>query len=78
MINSGLLLVDKDVDMTSHDCVNIVRRAFKTKKVGHTGTLDPMASGLLPICLGKATKTAEFSVYGIKKNKNPVILFMYV
>lgn len=67
MENSGLLLVYKDVDMTSHDCVNIVRRALKTKKVGHTGTLDPMASGLLPICIGKATKTAELISMGDKE-----------
>ena len=67
MKNSGLLLVNKDVGMTSHDCVNIVRRALKTKKVGHTGTLDPMASGLLPICIGKMTKVSELISVGDKE-----------
>lgn len=63
----GILLVNKEQDMTSHDCVNIVRRGFQTGRVGHTGTLDPMATGLLPICVGKATKLAELICDGRKK-----------
>jgi len=60
--NSGILLVDKPQDWTSHDVVNCVRSRFKVKKVGHCGTLDPMATGLLVIVLGKATKiAAKFS-----------------
>lgn len=57
---NGILLVDKPADWTSHDVVLKMRRLFETKQVGHTGTLDPMATGLLPICIGKATKVAEY------------------
>ena len=46
--------------MTSHDCVFKLRKILKTKKVGHTGTLDPEVDGVLPICIGKATKVVEF------------------
>ncbi len=46
--------------MTSHDVVSVVRRKFNIKKVGHTGTLDPMAVGVLPICIGKATKIVDY------------------
>lgn len=53
---SGLLLVDKPTDWTSHDVVNCIRRRFRIKKVGHCGTLDPFATGLLLILLGKGTK----------------------
>ncbi|WP_122638183.1 tRNA pseudouridine(55) synthase TruB [Romboutsia sp. Marseille-P6047] len=49
----------KPTGMTSHDVVSRVRRILNTKKVGHTGTLDPDASGVLPICIGKATKVSE-------------------
>ncbi|MCF7854601.1 MAG: tRNA pseudouridine(55) synthase TruB [Candidatus Pacebacteria bacterium] len=53
---SGILLVDKPEDWTSHDVVNCVRRRFRVKKVGHCGTLDPKATGLLVLVLGRATK----------------------
>ena len=56
---SGLSLVvgvDKPSGMTSHDVVNRCRRIFGEKRVGHTGTLDPLASGVLPICIGPATR----------------------
>ena len=49
----------KPTGMTSHDVVSVVRKILNTKKVGHTGTLDPDASGVLPICIGKATKVSE-------------------
>ncbi len=55
----GFLLIDKPIGMTSHDVVFKVKKKFKLKKVGHTGTLDPFASGLLILCLGKATKLAD-------------------
>jgi tRNA pseudouridine55 synthase len=55
----GVLLVDKAAGMTSHDVVAIVRRALGTKKVGHCGTLDPLATGLLLIVLGRATKIQD-------------------
>ena len=56
----GILLVDKPKGMTSHDVVARMRRLYKLKKVGHAGTLDPMATGLLLIMLGKATKVSQF------------------
>ena len=56
----GVLLLDKPAGMTSHDCVNIVRKVLKTKKVGHTGTLDPSITGVLPLCIGRATKISQF------------------
>lgn len=56
----GVLLLDKPAGMTSHDCVNIVRKVLKTKKVGHTGTLDPSVTGVLPLCIGRATKISQF------------------
>lgn len=55
----GVLLVDKPIGPTSHDIVNRVRRTFRIPKVGHGGTLDPMASGLLILLLGKATKMSD-------------------
>ena len=57
---SGVLLIDKPCGMTSHDVVNIVRRLYNTKRVGHTGTLDPMATGLLVVLVGRAAKAAEY------------------
>lgn len=56
----GVLNVLKPPKMTSHDVVSVVRRALNIKKVGHTGTLDPMAAGVLPICIGRATKIVDF------------------
>lgn len=58
MIN-GFVNVYKETDFTSHDVVAVLRGIFRQKKIGHTGTLDPMAEGVLPICLGKATRAAE-------------------
>ncbi|MGH8047043.1 MAG: tRNA pseudouridine(55) synthase TruB [Chthoniobacterales bacterium] len=55
----GVLCVDKAQRMTSHDVVNIVRRALGTKKVGHCGTLDPLATGLLLITIGRGTKIQD-------------------
>jgi tRNA pseudouridine55 synthase len=56
----GLLLVDKPGGMTSHDVVDVVRRALGTRKVGHSGTLDPMATGLLVLGVGRATRLLRF------------------
>src|SRR5438270_4982313 len=55
----GALLVDKPVGLTSHDVVDAIRRRFQIKKVGHCGTLDPNATGLLIILLGRGTKLSE-------------------
>jgi len=56
----GLLIVDKPEGLTSHDVVARVRRILKTKRVGHTGTLDPFATGVLVLLIGKATRLAQF------------------
>lgn len=56
----GILPLFKPKGMTSHDCVFKLRKILKMKKIGHTGTLDPDVTGVLPICLGKATKVAEY------------------
>ena len=56
----GVLIVDKPEGWTSHDVVARVRRLAKTKKVGHLGTLDPMATGVLPLVIGCATRLAQF------------------
>ncbi len=55
----GVIVVNKPKNMTSRDVVNIVFKKLKTKKVGHTGTLDPIAEGVLVLCIGKATKLVE-------------------
>ena len=56
---SGIININKPAGLTSHDVVAVVRKLFKGSKVGHTGTLDPLATGVLPICIGKATKLAD-------------------
>ncbi len=56
---NGYINVYKPSGISSHDCIYKVRRALGTKKVGHTGTLDPMAEGVLPICVGKATRASD-------------------
>jgi tRNA pseudouridine55 synthase len=57
---NGILPLWKEQGMTSHDCVFKLRKILGTKKVGHTGTLDPSVEGVLPICIGQATKVAEY------------------
>ena len=64
---SGIVVIDKAEGMTSHDVVNKVRLRFRGTKVGHLGTLDPMATGVLPICLGKATRIGQFLDGGFKE-----------
>lgn len=58
----GLIIVDKPKGYTSHDIVNIVRRELNIKKVGHTGTLDPNATGVLPILIGEATRISKYLI----------------
>src|SRR5262249_4593306 len=64
---SGWIILDKPVGMTSTHAVARAKRAFQAKKAGHAGTLDPLASGLLPIALGEATKTVPFVMDGRKR-----------
>ena len=56
---NGILVISKDIGYTSRDVVNSISKIFNTKKVGHTGTLDPLASGVLIVCVGKALKICE-------------------
>ena len=56
---NGLILINKPKGYTSHDIVGIVRKTIGIKKVGHTGTLDPNATGVLPVLIGEATKAQE-------------------
>lgn len=63
---SGILLIDKPAGVTSFDVVRRVRRVLQQRKVGHLGTLDPFATGLLPLCLGEATKLAPYLMPGAK------------
>ncbi len=63
----GVLIVNKHEGPTSHDIVNMIRKLYHTKKVGHTGTLDPMASGVLVVLIGRAAKAAEYLVCDEKK-----------
>lgn len=57
---SGIVLLDKPTDSSSHQAMQNVKKIFRVKKAGHTGSLDPIATGLLPICLGHATKFSQF------------------
>jgi tRNA pseudouridine55 synthase len=57
---TGVIPLYKPRGMTSHDCVNILRKLLRTKKVGHTGTLDPDVDGVLPMCIGRATKIVQY------------------
>jgi tRNA pseudouridine55 synthase len=59
-MQDGILVVDKPKDMTSHDVVNIMRKAFHTKKIGHTGTLDPDATGVLVLGINHGTKLMQY------------------
>ena len=62
----GVVVVDKPAGPTSHDMVDRVRRALGERRVGHTGTLDPFATGVLPVCVGKATRLVRFLALGEK------------
>ena len=70
----GVVNVNKPKEMTSFDVVAILRKTLNTKKIGHTGTLDPDATGVLPICIGKATKLVELLTCDKKQYKAEVKL----
>lgn len=63
---NGVIVVNKPQNWTSHDCVAVVRRVIGVKRVGHTGTLDPMATGVLPVCVGTAARINEYLDYDTK------------
>ncbi|UOY93633.1 tRNA pseudouridine(55) synthase TruB [Ectobacillus sp. JY-23] len=70
----GVLLLNKPKGMTSHDCVFKLRKLLKEKRIGHTGTLDPDVTGVLPICIGRATKIAQFLTSEVKTYEGEVTL----
>jgi tRNA pseudouridine55 synthase len=74
IVPSGVLLVDKDPGMTSHDVVAIARRSMGIKKIGHCGTLDPMATGLLMLVVGRATKIQDLLMSEDKEYVGTVML----
>ena len=64
---SGILLLDKPTNITSNKILQKIKTLFRASKAGHCGTLDPFASGVLAIAVGKATKTVNFVMDGVKK-----------
>jgi tRNA pseudouridine55 synthase len=70
----GFLNVDKPLGITSHDVVAKVRRAAGTKKIGHAGTLDPLATGVLILCVGGATRLSDYVMHGTKRYRARVRL----
>ena len=64
---NGLIIIDKEPGFTSHDVVSRVRRILSFRKVGHTGTLDPDATGVLPICIGKGTRVSDMLMMSDKE-----------
>ena len=63
----GVLLLDKPLGLSSNDALQKVRRLYRAEKAGHTGTLDPLATGLLPLCFGAATKFSQVSLDADKR-----------
>jgi tRNA pseudouridine55 synthase len=70
----GIILLHKPKGMTSHDCVFKLRKLLREKKIGHTGTLDPDVTGVLPICIGRATKLVEYLTSDTKTYEGEVTL----
>lgn len=70
----GVVLLDKPSGMSSNKALQIVKRIFNAKKAGHTGSLDPLATGLLPICLGQATKASEYCLKSHKQYQTVIKL----
>ena len=71
---NGVVIVNKPKGKTSHDVVGMMRKRFGTRRVGHTGTLDPLATGVLPVLIGTATKAADVLIKGDKKYRATMLL----
>lgn len=71
---NGLIVLNKPLKMSSHDAVNKVRKILKFKKIGHTGTLDPLATGILIICVGDATKLSRYLMTDTKEYRAKITL----
>lgn len=74
MIREGILNINKPSGMTSHDVIYKIRRLTGIKRVGHTGTLDPMATGVLPVCIGSAARITEYLDLDFKKYRCTMLL----
>jgi len=74
MVRDGIININKSQNMTSHDVVKKLRRLLGMKKIGHTGTLDPMATGVLPVCLGSATRITEYLDLDFKEYRCSMML----
>ena len=73
---NGIIIIDKPLGRTSHDMVYVMRKMTGIKKVGHTGTLDPEATGVLPVCIGSATKVADMLTLSDKCYRAELVLGM--
>ena len=73
---NGIIIIDKPLGRTSHDMVYVMRKMTGIKKVGHTGTLDPEATGVLPVCIGSATKVADMLTLSDKCYRAEFVLGM--
>ena len=71
---TGILVLDKPIGPSSNQALQRVRHLFNAAKAGHTGNLDPLASGVLPICLGEATKLSQFCWTPIKRTMRRSVL----
>lgn len=71
---NGVIVLDKPAGCTSRDMVEEVKRALGIRKAGHTGTLDPLATGVLPVCVGEATKLVQFLVQDSKDYRATLLL----
>ncbi len=71
---NGVVIINKPEGKTSHDVVGMLRKRFNTRRVGHTGTLDPLATGVLPVLIGTATKASDMLIKGDKKYRATMLL----
>lgn len=74
VIPSGILYIDKPAGITSHDVIDVLRKVLRGVKIGHTGTLDPMATGLMVVCIGEATKLSDYLTNQDKKYSVKMLL----
>ncbi len=70
----GVLIIDKPSGRTSHDIVRDVKKLLRAKKVGHAGTLDPLATGVLAVCINEATKLSQFLLHDDKEYRATMLL----
>ena len=73
-MKDGIINIYKPAGMTSHDVIYKLRKILGIKKLGHTGTLDPLATGVLPVCIGKATRVCEYLDDDFKKYRCTMVL----